>query len=730
LGNNFSAGGYMWFTPLNMSFFVTTTVGTDTANSAIVLLDMGKLKLLGFSNAATLLKLDSQGEGPVALRSNVWGQGVDCRYHLGMSFGEFRSHCVEPFKDDTKNRTEENKLYGGMGHGDETFRFDVQGIDPQFAATSLPPDEIVADTDRPDDSDTAYVLTIDQEVLGPISNDYRKNDPDHQPKDLHGIGLLTLEWAQMIQEHMQKHYGVNTQLGDAACVAKPTRKATDGKVCSGLEGIVTTAPPTAVTGDMRVNALGPAIAANPNFESLALGLKPGTWFSFFCTDGGGLDMQGKPVGYDATAHHCFGQDPATHNGYYFDTMQYMVEQAYGGPSETPKELTDLRYYFQQWILALVKVLRHADDPNATLAQIHAEDVSLDDLFFDTAGGGFEFGEFIDRHSVTASRQPPTNVRVVTNLLTSVIDDFQFTRHNFRGEEALYRALSTDPREVPGATNVLLTNLVGSPVLRSTYGTYECAINADPNKCDGMTGPMNANGKLLLDDDDRPLLTAYRGAFGKTAFAIAEQGAPAVPSALAIKDVFPNLASAMIQVPHWSNPFNPGAAADSDPMIQALIPYQPKGASVGFPVSIDGSRDKFVNTYNVDFSGTGITANVDYDFLYNDDGSTSVVIKAVETQDFLGSVFVCMQPNPDTGNPDLLAVRMYTPVQEILDWFTSHPHGMRDCDVVYKYSIFGNYPDYITSRANGIRLGINPGYGGGRVTDVTAFDANVVASLGE
>lgn len=733
LGNNYSAGGYMWFTPLNMSFFVTTTVGTDIANSAIVLLDLGKLKLLGFSSASTLLKLDSMGEGPLATRTNVWGQGVTCNYHLGISFGDFKHDCVEPFNDPVKNKTEENKLFGGMGHGDETYSFDVQGIDPQFAASSLPPDKVVADNDMPTDDDTSYVLRIDQEVLGPITNDYKNNDPTQQ-KDLHGIGLLTLEWANMIQHYMQKHYGVTTELGDSDCIANPMRMATGGKVCSGLEGIVTTAPPESVAMGMKPNALGRAIVADPAtkgaFESLALGMKPGTWFSFFCSDGGGLDSDGHPVGYNAGAHHCYGQDDATHNGYYFDTVQYMVEQAYGGPESTPQELTDLRFYFQQWILSLIKYLRVADKPNATLADVDAQTVSLDDLFFDTAGGGFEFGEFIDRHSVSAAMQPPTNVQVTTNLLTSVINDFQFTRYTFRGETALYRALSPDPKAIPGATNLLLSNLVGSAVLRDTYGTYECAINKDPSKCGGMTGPADDKGTLLLDDDDRPLLTAYQDAFGASSLAIPELGAPAVASALAIKNIYTDFASAMIQLPRWSNPYDPSSAADNDPMVEALVPYQPKGSSVGFPVSVDGSRDKFVDTFNVDFSGVGITANVDYDYVYTKDGDKQLVVKAVETQDFLGAVFVCAQPNPKTGNPDVLTVRMYTPVQEILDWFTLHPHGMGDCDVIYKYSIFGNYPDYITARTNGIRIGINPGYGGGRVTDVTVFDPNVVATLGE
>src|SRR5262249_27840264 len=136
------------------------------------------------------------------------------------------------------------------------------------------------------------------------------------------------------------------------------------------------------------------------------------------------------------------------------------------------------------------------------------------------------------------------------------------------------------------------------------------------------------------------------------------------------------------------------------------------------------------TYNIDFTGETITASVDYELTPNKDGTSSLVVRGIETTDYLGLVFMCAEPNPVTGNIDLLGIRMYTPSQQILDWFTSHPRGLVDCDVIYKYSIYGNYPDFITSRTNGVRVGINPGYGGGVVTDMTVFDSNIVASLGE
>ncbi len=718
VGNNYDQGGYIWFTPLNVTFFVNTTVGTDQANSTPTLVDIGKLKLLGFSNAAVTLKLDAAGEGPVAIQSNVYSTGKNCKYHLGMLFSDFRDNCAEPFTDAKKNKTEEAKLFGSMGHGDETYSFDVQGIDPNFTAT-LAADKIVGDSDRPADADVAYELAVDQQVLGRIANDYTNNDTT-QAKDWHGIGMLSLEWAYLVQDYMKTYYGVNTDLGDPDCIANPSRTGNPGgKVCSGIEGIVTTAPPAAVTGTKLANvALGAAAAKA--FPALGVGMKPGTWYAEFCTDGAGLDSAGKLKGYK----NCYGTT-ANYNGYYFDTMQHMIQQAYGS-DPVPAEIASRRFYFKQWILALVKYLRVADNPLAKLTDMNAAtNVSdPDDLFFDSAGGGFEFAEYVDRRTVnTGSGQPPTDIKVYTNLQTSVIDNFIFARHNFRGENALYSAVTTNSTDKPGAEKLLLQELVGSPLIVNTFGTYDCAINTDPAQCGGTLGPTDAAGKPILKD--------YESVFGQTIFHIPALGESANPVPVVVKTAgYELLASAMVSFPKWSNPFDPSTAGTKDPIIKAFVPYLPKGASVGFPVTIDGSRDKFYNTFNFDLTGETISANVDYEWLPDGAGHQQFVLRAIETTDYLGQVFMCAEPSPTVaGQIDVLAVRMYEPSQNILDWFTQHPSGLADCDVVYKYSIYGNYPDFITSRQYGIRLGINPGYGGGVVTDVTVFDPNVVASLG-
>ena len=70
--------------------------------------------------------------------------------------------------------------------------------------------------------------------------------------------------------------------------------------------------------------------------------------------------------------------------------------------------------------------------------------------------------------------------------------------------------------------------------------------------------------------------------------------------------------------------------------------------------------------------------------------------------------------------DILTARMYSSVAKILDWFATHPGTYSACQMVIRYSPYGNYADYITSLTNGIRLNITQGGGFGRVVDATLF----------
>jgi hypothetical protein len=69
------------------------------------------------------------------------------------------------------------------------------------------------------------------------------------------------------------------------------------------------------------------------------------------------------------------------------------------------------------------------------------------------------------------------------------------------------------------------------------------------------------------------------------------------------------------------------------------------------------------------------------------------------------------------------VHLYTSVQTILTWMTNHPTvsiPTGACGLIVRYSIYNNYPDYIQSTAYGVRLGVEQGAGGGRISDATLF----------
>jgi hypothetical protein len=784
IGNNGTGGGYFWMTPMNLAIFVNTTVGTQVANSTWGLIDLGLLKLLPFSNSYNLMKLDKVG--PTSVTPDVQGLGkmdpnygktTTCTYVLGMDFKDFNSQCVQVFNSTTnpsnyaaQNTIAENKLFGSMAHSDEAYTFNIVGVDPQFAGASLAPTAVIADGQHPGDADVAFQLTLDQNILGIISNDWQNNDPTTGVEDLHGLGMLTLEWANLVQHYMQKAYGVTTELGDPKCLAPNSPSApAGGAKCSGIEGIVTTAPPSLVALPQQTrNALG--LAATQQIAAaapLAQGLKPSTWYSVFCDDAGGVSG-GVVQGYN----NCWGGTAPFQGAaaYYFDAMQdgVLATGNWGTIlSQMPtRDLGSRRFYFQQWILALVKYLQSAGNPNATLAEIDANPVDPNELFFDSNGGGFESGEYVFRNDSNSAMEPPIDLQITTNLTTAVINDFQFGMYNFRGEKAIYTALTQTPGDFPGSENMYLTNMVGSPLMVSTFGTYACAINLDPTNANcgasataaAVTGPAAPPGYFCPASEQFPagsgvcpLYTGYAPAFGQSIFNIAAYNASPTAAPFTVDTVgpasqpYPLIESAMITLPIWSNPFDPTTANANDKTISALLPYLPKGAGVGFPVTIDGSRDKFYNTNQFTFTGETIDATLDFEqvpFTNSVDGgiTNGYVVRAIESQNYLGLAFACVQASggpvptrptaPAAGEPDVLAVRMYENANDLLNYFATYPAATAACGIEIKYSIYGNYADYISSLQYGVRFGLNPGFGGSVVSDLTLFDPNVTSTLGQ
>jgi hypothetical protein len=695
---NFGDVAYIYIPALGLGFWVDNYHAAQPVPSTFTRIDIYLTKTLGFSLANPFLKLDS--EGPVADVGKIGSAPKPCSLKLGVTYGDFLADCVQTTGDKTKDSVELSKLVGGIAHSTERFSFDVQGVDLNFSDSELPADKVIGDKDLPSANDIATEFDLDQSTLGRILND-RKDASGVGPRDNHGAGLVYLEYARLVQQKLYEYLPDDKEhaLGAPECTTDVAAGADFAEGCTGFEGFTTCAAPT---GDPDLDKLSIGYPACANL-GLALGLKPGHTPAAFC-----IDATGDDTGYSMCS-----------TGDIFSTSFATVLQVLGKGkvANLPIEVQDVRFFWKQYVTALIKYFMVAGTADETVEGVHKQFVDPDNLFFDSIGSGqFEIAEYVDRR-FASKKQDPTDISISADVKNGIFNSYTFSRDIYRGESAIYTAVLENQSDGVGQENTaLLTNVFGSPLLKNGWhdsssgkSAYYCATHIDPDNCDGQLPPLDANGKLLLDEAGLPLLKPYPGAFGasSTAFTL---GA----TKITVDKTFPNIQEAMISVPLHQNPYDP-TSKELTPL-QILIPWLTKQPGVGFPVPLNGQLEKFVETYQLDFSGTTISANVDYDLDPADPTGKTLQLLAVETTDFLGNVFLCQDP----GTGDLLSVEMYSPVAGILDWLDKHPGAYDSCGLVIRYSPFGNYADYITSLTNGVRLGITQGGGYGRVVDVTLF----------
>ncbi len=756
---------YIWFTTVGFTMIFQNPYMSTTLGATPIEVQQDKTKVLGFTDASVLLQNDAAGVGPLVHRPNVFGTTKSCDYQLGQSFGTFRDTCVGPLADTTKNQAELTKLLSGLGHGTQTYSLDVVGVDPGFLASSISEQAVVQDTDKPTDKDIGYGLYVDQNTAGRFANDWAANDPwvkdgtgkDISKQDWHGYGLLTLQWATRMQRAFNKATGNVHQLGDPAClgVAK-TNAQLKAAGCSGLESIVTTAPVNARGLANDVNALADAplgkdiagvglnlndqAGKKPFFNGMSPGMKPTTWQVYFCPDAVGLSGGKIAAGTYLPTNCNLNQGTPSDLSYFKHALNQMIAVAGGGKTTSlPQDFQDIRYFFKEWIFALVQYLAVAPDlASQTIAAMDLVIPDQNNLFFDSIGSGqFEFAEYVDRRNVKDG-VAPLDIRITADILHAIINDYDFTRTLFRGESALYTAMhGGKPGAIGDNTNpVFLTDVFGSPTLagiyldsadkKSAFKDYDCATSDGTNAalktaCGGLGAPVDAVGAPLKNDDGSLLLAPYKGAFTGTDFTVGSH------SGITPLVISPLIQSVWVELPVHQDPYD--TSSKLLPAVRKLIPWLPEGAGVGFPIAINGSQDKWIKTFQMDFSGVTVSANVDYHLVPAAAGSgTDLKIEAVETTDFLGEVFLCADSKLDpTKDADaLLHVRMYSPANTITTWFANHPDSVTECGIIYQYSSFGNFIDTVTSTKNGVRLGINPGGGQGRIIDVTLYDTTTTA----
>ncbi len=475
---SFGDVAYLYMTSIGFAIWTPNQNAAQPTPSILNRLDVYIAKVLPFAYAAPMLQMNQAG--PITVPVIEGTATTPCSLGFGLNYGQFLANCVKVSGNSTQDTVEENKLLGGILHDTETYSFNIQGVDLNFGDGALAATAVVSDSDRPAPSDPAVSFSVDQSTLGSIANDYPGNDPvTNLTADLHGAGLVYLEYAELVQSQINQLMtaagatGYTHVLGDPACTGLGSGglPLTDLQIaennCTGFEGMVNVLPSTAMPAGEEGLGVGPT--SGPASFGLG-GLKPGHHTVTFCDDvvvtGGVPDLA---TGYKNCA--------ATGDTFPASLARVQKIVGYKGLGTLPPELQDARFFFQQWFRALVGYLEVADQIAPTAATpltvangIAVVDQSVNnnidsyDIFNDSIGAGqFEISEYVDRRFVTAT-QAPLDVVFTADVKNGIMNSYAFSRFNYRGETAIYTSM-IDHR--------------GAPVTDITPRT-SCTVDSDCN----------------------------------------------------------------------------------------------------------------------------------------------------------------------------------------------------------------------------------------------------------
>ncbi len=671
-----------------------------------------------------------------------------CTLYMGEKYSDFKKNCVSVTGDSMTDGLTLKKLLGGQHHAAEWFTFSVNGQNQNFSADSAElaaPNYVLADSESEPPADSvATDLFNDIRSYGLVLNDMRGDqvpartaasatdtweDQNNQGQDLHGTAAVMGYYRQLVFDDLRARMasiGVTPQANPASCW---TGGAKAGHIfpagCTGFEMMVTPSFPLHLSD----TAWQDQMDLNPQ------GYHPLTIF-----------RSGDPV-VD------FMADPSLASGGPDDSFigvnnlvqgslaQVTYVLGHGSVQAIPEAARDWRYYFQFWAQAFMQYMLNRSK-NPTWHDLYANtcggasngcrQVDQDQLFFDLNNGLDKF-EYVDRTQAQTLGAP---VDFEYDMLINASNTQQMNAYLrlTRAETAVYTAMLPDKTKVPGSNeNVNVSDLFGAPAIVKYFvgnGIWGPAVDSMGNPVPGKDvwycitqtshdpqcpngPPTDSSGNMLVDGQGRPLFTNYHGVFTGTAFSIGQT--------LGITQTLPLVQGAIVSVPSYANPYD--LTSHSTPL-SVFLPHVFDNPSNGFEIPINAQRSQFIQTGSLDFSGVTITTNVDYlptfDMNGNLDGGT---IAAVETQDFLGEVWPCVDP----ASGDILRVKMYSSVLDITSWLDAHPGARTACNIFVRMSPYNNYPDYVWSTTNGVLLSINPGAGGGpsRVSDVTLFNPGLL-----
>ncbi len=303
----------------------------------------------------------------------------------------------------------------------------------------------------------------------------------------------------------------NHPIGDPACFVDPATAFAAG--CTGLEGLAIQAPqptatnPNPVLGDPTDGCSGghPAPICNNytagsafmGYEVAGYGasvLRSGFDYAIFCQNPADVPNEEQPFYNNCNAASLWAGA--------LGQVQMVAGQ--GVLANLPAEISDIRYYFRWYGIAMIKYLRaYGAYGNATTAAlVEAQTMDLESMFFDsntTMGGYDDDVEYIDRAFMTDSpvtytgntvgspsdpgavtvgavtNAVPMDFVMMSNVLAGQVQLLAFSKFMYRQETAMFQAMLENKGDLPASeNNVNITNLAGSQLLQQNYPNYECA----------------------------------------------------------------------------------------------------------------------------------------------------------------------------------------------------------------------------------------------------------------
>lgn len=696
---------------------VDDTAGKDILTRVYVPIQ----KNFAYSSLPFLARLPGTAEADGA---QVFGQvgAKTCVAKPGMFFKDFIDNCIAVSGDATKDAAETRKFLSGLRHSSENYIIDVVGVDPVFLSDRIrkaTDPASVTDADRPEPNDPLETLTVDQQLNGPIVNDYPNEDPS-LARDNHASGLVNLTYAILVQQALDaadKSGRTKHPIGDPACrvtpLGLPVTPAANG--CTGMEGFVTTAPPGAVD-------------PNSPWANVALGKG-----AIGVTTGSGLAPANNQVA-------SWSDNPA--GPYVFtDALQKVWAGSaarvikvlgQGKRFNVPSAFREPRAYATIWMQALTQymIARGNVGKNVKLQDVldagpggaAAHHIDPNYFFFDAPDGNrqqFDSAEYVYTDFATVDR-PWYDLRIVVDANGGILNQLTFDAYPLRGERALLGALALPGQPLGAYGTLLQTNIFGSSVLSNGWRkpakplapyltAYDCA-SADTEKLDapgllafktacgaGNGPPLDANGKVIRNASGDPWLKPYRGGFGSTATVFnLGRNIGTIPQdqvQFLARDV--NLLQAKVAFRTKADPYGP--ASPEGPLMPFPINYIIPTDFTGFFIPINASRDRFVREEEIQTTGVAISTVIGTVPVLKDGlvvpGLTRLA--SADSQDFLGEVFVCK------SGGDLLAVRMFTPADVVLEWINNHPSAVNGCNLIIDYFEFGSVISRVTSITNGV-----------------------------